>query len=132
MDYRQIKYPLNNNEKDKALYQENSYNLRKEKYKNFVSNKLNTSSLDISQGINKNFTTNNNQTSRVGNHRLNYSHENIALKNKFQKKELIYSENIKNTIDKYDFQMNFDLLKVKLEKLNHLMHPDEQKKHKKT
>ena len=56
-------------------------------------------------------------------HRYHNSYENSQL-NSIAKnvilKEQICAENVRNTIEKYDFKMNFDLLKLKIDKLNKL------------
>jgi hypothetical protein len=55
-------------------------------------------------------------------HRYNNSQENYTFltKNNDFKEQVACSESVKNTIDKYDFKMNFDLLKFKIDRLNQL------------
>ncbi len=79
----------------------------------------------VNTNFNKNshysMTTTSPNNKRISHHRFNNSQLNVSyLSNKFTHKDHVFSDSVKNTIERYDFKTNFEILKNKINMLSNL------------
>ena len=109
------------------------YDISKDIYKSPVINRTKPFNNKL---INTNYTTNNKfsytktspNNKKISHNRFNYSQFNVSyLTNIFPQKDNVFSENVKNTIERYDFKMNYEILKNKINMLNSLKEKESSK-----